>query len=309
MLTHAGVARTALVAALVAALLGAIASVADAQPAPARVVAIAPLSTLGAEDTSASTRELAASLEQAFAALPDTQVIPAAQVATAIRRAKRPQLRVCERDTECLAELGRLVGATVVIDGEVGGLGESRIVYLGATDVASGKELRSTTLALGSSSDPGGGPPGAAVRLLAPERYRGALRFSLDVRGATVHVNGSPVALSRAGDVALPVGTHAVRVTHPAYRDFVRFIDVPYGQTLEVPIAMQAYPIVQRDVHGRPVNTDRIEYDDPPVWRRWYVVGPAAVGLAVLAGILVGHLAHDFPDGDACRQVGGGACD
>lgn len=269
-----------------------------------RVVAIAPLSTLGAEDTSAGTRKLIGQIEAAVAALPATKVVRAAQVSDAIKKAKKPQLRICEGDGGCLAELASLVGAQIVISGEVGGLGESRVVYLAATE--NGKELRSTTLAVGAKDD-GGGPAGAAVRLLDPGGYRGTLRFAIDVAGATVYVNGSKVQPSPAGELALPVGAQAVRVTHAEYHDFVRFIDVEFGKTTDVAVGMQQYPIVEHDLQGKPISRDRIEYVDPPLWRRWYVVGPAAVGLAIVAGIAVAYAAHNFPSAD-CRKVGGERC-
>jgi PEGA domain-containing protein len=269
-----------------------------------RIVAIAPLSTLGAEDTSAGTQKLVGQIEAAVAALPGTRVIRAQQVADAVKRAKKPQLRACEGDAACLSELAGVVGAQIVISGEVGGLGESRVVYLAAT--ANGKELRSTTLAIGARDD-GGGPTGAAVRLLDPDGYRGTLRFAIDVTGATVYVNGSKAQLSPRGELALPVGAQAVRVTHPEYHDFVRFIDVEFGKTTDVAVGLQQYPIVRHDVPGKPLNRDHIEYYDPPLWRRWYVVGPAAVGLAVVTAVIVGYAAHDFPAGD-CHKVGGGSC-
>ena len=269
------------------------------------MVAIAPLSTLGAEDTSAGTRKLTGEIEAAVAALPGTRVVRAQQVSDAIKRARKPQLRACEGDAACLAELAGLVGAQIVISGEVGGLGESRVVYLAATE--NGKELRSTTLAVGGAGDDGGGPSGAAVRLLDPDSYRGTLRFAIDVAGATVYVNGSKAQLSPRGELALPVGTHAVRITHPEYHDFVRFIDAEFGKTTDVAVDLQQYPILRHDVLGKPINRDRIEYIDPPVWRRWYVVGPAAVGLAILTGVVVGYAVHDFPAGD-CRKLGGGRC-
>lgn len=278
---------------------------AGASPARAeRVVAIAPLSTLGAEDTSAGTRALVGQIEAAVAALPDTRVVRAAQVVEAIKKAKKPQLRACEGDPGCLTELASLVGAQLVISGEVGGLGESKVVYLAA--VEQGKELRSTTLAVGPSDD-GGGAAGAAVRLLDPESYRGTLRFAIDVTGATVFINGSKVKPSAKGELALPVGTQAVRVTHPEYHDFVRFIDVEFGRTVDVAVGLQQYPIARLDLQGKPVNRDQVEYLDPPVWRRWYVVGPAAIGLAIVTGFIVAYAAHDFPDGE-CRKAGGGAC-
>lgn len=271
-----------------------------------RVVAIAPLSTLGAEDTSASMKKLTAQIEAAVASLPGTKLVSAAQVAEAIRRAKRPQLKACEGEAACLAELGKLVGAQIVIAGEVGGLGEAQVVYLGATDVGAGRELRSTTLAIGGAR-PDDGPQGAAVRLLEPDRYRGTVRFTLDVTGATLYVNGSKVTPSPKGEVSLPVGTQAVRVTHPEYHDFVRFIDVPYGKTTEVAVPLQQYPIVQRDLQGKPINRDRTIYDDPPLWRRWYVVGPAAVGLAILTGVVVAALVNQ-PLGVPCAKVGAEKC-
>jgi hypothetical protein len=273
-----------------------------------RVVALAPLSTLGTEDTSASSRKITQQLEAAFAALPNTKVITAAQVAQAIAKAKKSQLKACDREAACLAELGKLVGATYVIDGEIGGLNESKVVYLGATDVASAKELRSTTLQVGAKADTGGGAGGAAVRLLEPDRYRGTIRFIVDVKGATVYVNGSKAALSPKGELGMGVGTQAVRVTHPEYRDFVRFVDVPYASTVDVPVNMTQYARIDHDIQGKPVNTDQVVYIDPPWWRRPYVYGPAAVLLAVGVGVLVGAIVHDFPDGE-CRKVGGAACD
>jgi hypothetical protein len=271
-----------------------------------RVIAVAPLSTLDAEDTSASTRKVTAQIETAIAGMPATKVVTTAQVAEAIKRAKKPQLKACEGDGKCLAELGKLTNAQFVIAGQVGGLGESKVVYLNITDVSTAKELRSTTLSVGTKQD-ATASAGAVIRLLDPDKYRGLLHFTMDVTGATVYVNGSKVTLSAKAEVPLPVGTQAVRVTHPEYRDFVRFIDVQYGRTVEVPVAMTQYPIIKRDIQGNPINRDRIEYVDPPIYRRWYVVGPAAVGLTILTAIIVGNIVHDLPD-VPCRQVGGGPC-
>jgi len=280
--------------------------VASAPARAERTVAIAPLSTLGAEDTSASVKKLTTQIETAVASLAGTKVVPAAQVADAIKRAKKPQLKACEGEAACLAELGKLVGAQIVIAGEIGGLGDAKVVYLGATDVGSSKELRSTTLALGAKQDEGG-PQGAVVRLLDPDRYRGSLRLAIDAAGATVYVNGSKVAPSPTGELPLPVGTHAVRVTHPEYHDFVRFIDVTYGKTVDVAVTLQQYPIVRRDLQGKPIQRDSVVYVDPPLWRRWYVVGPAAVGLAIVAGIVASAIAHD-PFGGPCKRLGGKEC-
>src|SRR5690606_14307263 len=60
-----------------------------------RVVAVAPLSTLGTEDTSTSTRQLTAEIEAAVTTL-GAKLVSARQVAEAIRRARKPQLKACE---------------------------------------------------------------------------------------------------------------------------------------------------------------------------------------------------------------------
>jgi len=67
------------------------------------------------------------------------------------------------------------------------------------------------------------------------------------------------------------------------------------------------YRVLQHDPAGKPVSRDRIVYVDPPVWRRWYVVAPVAVGLAVIAGVIAASVAGDW-SADACRKVGGGDC-
>lgn len=274
--------------------------VAQTAYAETRVIALAPFSTLGAEDKSASTRKLLGQIEQAIGALPATKVVTAAQVSDAITKAKKPQLKACEGDEACLAELGKLVGANVVVTGEVGGLGDSRVVYLGATDVAAAKELRSTTLAVGTKDS----PSSAAIRLLDPDRYRGTVHFTIDAPGATVYVNGAKVALQN-GDIQLPVGTQAIRVTQPQYRDFVRFVDVTYGERTEVPVSMQSYGTIEHDIKGKPRNLDKVEYYDPPLWRRWYVAGPAIVVLAVAAGVI---FASRPPGADSKCTVGSGTC-
>jgi hypothetical protein len=272
-----------------------------------RVVAVAPLSTLGAEDKTAPTKKLLGQIETAVAALPGTRIVPAAQVASAIEKAKKPQLKQCEDDEACIAEVGKLVGANLVVTGEVGGLGDSRVVYLKATDVAAAREIRTTTLAIGGTTA-ADTPNGAAVRLLDPDKYRGNIRFGFDVTGATVLVNGTKVQLPASKEIALPVGTHAVTVTHPQFHNFVKFVDVDYAKTTDVQVSMKQYPIVQGDIHQQAGPRDTIIWHEPPLWRRWYVAGPAIVVLAVGAGVIAGAIAHDFPKYDNCRQVGGAGC-
>lgn len=267
-----------------------------------RVVALAPLTSVGAEDP--ATKKLVAQLEAAIAAVPNTKVVTAAAVGDAIKRANKPALRACEQEPACLAKLAELVGADVVIAGEVVGIGDAKVIYLGAAEP--GKEPKSTTLTLGGKDD-GGGPPGAIIRLLEPDRYRGTAHFAIDAAGATVYINGSKATLDANNKLALPVGTQAVRVTHPEYQDFVRFVDVGFAKQTDVRVDMRQYPIVRKDLQGKPIDTDRTTYLDPPWYRRWYAVAGGAVVLGVVSAVVVGYLVHDLP-GDNCRKVGGEAC-
>ncbi|MFT3698269.1 MAG: PEGA domain-containing protein [Kofleriaceae bacterium] len=268
-----------------------------------KTIAVAPLSTFGAEDKSAATKKLVGQIEQAVGQHGD-KVIPASQVSAAIDKAKKPLLRQCEGDSKCFTEVGKLVSAQIVISGEIGGLGDAKVVYLLATDVATGNPLRSTTLAVGSDD---GGAAGAVLRLLDPDKYRGTLHFTIDAQNASVFINGAKTTLGPKGDIALPVGTQAVRVTHPEYHDFIKFIDVTYGKTIEVPVNLQQYPIVEHDVKAKPTSRDTIVYVDPPWYRRWYIY-PIMAAVAVGVGIGVAAASHDFPSVGECRTPEGNKC-
>jgi hypothetical protein len=271
-----------------------------------RVVAITPLSTLGTEDKSADTKKVLVQIEQAIAALPGTKIVGATAVSAAIDKAKKPQLKQCEGDATCLTELGKLVGAQLVVTGEVGGLGESKVVYLKTTDVGASRELRSTTLAIGASREDS--PAAAAVRLLDPDKYRGTVKFGFDVQGANVLVNGTKVQLAANKELPLPVGTHAVTVTHPQYHNFVKFVDVDYGKTTAVDVNMKQYPIIEHDIQGKPISRDGVRYTDPPWYRQPYFTAPVIIGVAIVVGYIAARLANNFPDYERCRKLGADDC-
>lgn len=262
-----------------------------ARPAAAqRVVALAPLSTLGSEDTSNPAQGAGAELERAIAALPATTLLGAAQVTASLRRQKRAGVAACDGERGCIAELGRALGAAVLVTGQLGGIGEARIVYLEAIECATGKEVGSTTWT------PGPDDPAAAVvaRLLAPQSYQGRLRLRLPRPGAQVFVNGS--RLPSGTEHVLPVGTHALRVTHPEVRDFVRFVEISYGKVTEVEVALTPLPVVQRDLAARG-GPGALEQGARPWYRRWWAVAGGATVIAVAAGLISYGLTEDFsPD-------------
>jgi hypothetical protein len=271
-------------------------------PKPERVIAVAPLTALGAEDTSASAKQVQEQLEKAVAAVPGTQVIGSKAALAAVKKAKRPELRVCEGDMTCLTELGKLVGADLVVAGEAGGLGDVKVVYLQLVEVSKARSVRSTTLEVGD--DASGGAEGAAYRLLAPDRYVGTTTLNVDAKGATIYVDGKKVGKSPSGPIQLSVGTHALRVTHPEYRDFVRFVDVGFQSDTAIDVALQQFPIVQSELTGDGTPAGNVTYIDKPApwYRKWWAIaafsGIVVVGAAATAGIIA-----DGVDADTVRPV------
>ena len=135
-------------------------------------------------------------------------------------------------------------------------------------------------------------PFSQAFRLMAAESF-GRTRLSFETYFRGVGDNSS-------NPNALPFAE--------ASRVYYAFVDVQYGTTTDVQVGMKQYPIVTGGMQAKPGSKDTIIFTDPPVWRRWYVTGPAIVVLAVGAGILAGVIAHDFPQFDNCRKVGGNPC-
>lgn len=263
------------------------------QWANAESVALAPLETLGSQ--SKVSRATQTAIGRALAQVPGFELVDAKQVQRAL--SKKPTLRACDGNAQCLTELGRDTGARYVVYGEIGGLADVAIVYLKVIDVANGKELRSTTMELESKKKPAGARA-AAFRLLAPKRYVGRLAAVVDIKGASIYVDGALLAKSPARPLPLPVGTHALRVTHPEFRDFVHFVDIEFDADNRVQIDLQKYPIITSDMARTPKSGDplagNIVYqgvESTPWYRRWYTVATFSAVVLVTSAIVAGAIA------------------
>jgi len=257
---------------------------------PAATVAIAPFGTLGVDDK--VVRDAEKQVEAGLGALGDIRVISAAEVATRIKKAKRPELLQCEGAPQCLSEVANLAGAARVVAGDVGGLGEGQIVYLKAMRAGFDKELASTTATLeGAPEARRASATAAAFRLLAPERYVGSLTFELDVPEAQVYLDGRKLAVRRGVPVRnVAVGTHALRVTHESYQDWLRFVDVPFStDPVRLQVELKKYPIITDEMRaGAPGAVPRKVVSEPLPWyKRWWVpVGAGAVVATTVATIV-----------------------
>jgi len=281
-----------------------------AQPSAApRTIAVAPLATLGSESSSSEIRTAQALVADGVARLDATQVVAHATMLEAVKKARRPELRSCDGAPACLAQLGKLVGTDWVVYGEVGGLGKSQVIYLKLVEVASAREVRTTVLELGGGGAPEQLARAAAVRLLEPVKYRGQLRIQSNIDGASIFVNGELLARSPAKPMALPVGSHALRITHPEYRDFVRFIDIEFDTDSNVDVTLRPYAAVSGDMGrtgtARPLERPTMRHDvqaKTPWYGRWYTVAGGAALLLVTSAVVVG-LATDGVDFDREKTV------
>lgn len=262
-----------------------------------RIIAVLPFASAGVEDTSPQAKQFTAELERNVPGLAGATVITAAQVSEAIKKSKKVVLRTCDGDLPCLVEVGKLVGANVVLSGELGGLGVSKVIYLSAIDVAQGKVLNTTNVQLGANAVVGGAQ-GALIRLLEPDRYVGQIAITVDIKGATAYVDGKRVGVSPMAPVSLTVGTHALRVTHPEYRDFVRFVDVNFGAGNQIKVDLSQYPVVQNAVvQNAKLQQQNIIYHPAPWYRRWYTVaGGAAALMTITATFLYVNRQTDFDE-------------
>lgn len=244
-------------------------------------VAVLPLRDSAA---GAATARLEAALAEALPLIPGVTAVNLANGKFTAPRKSEGRLE-SQPSARALA-LGRELGAQRAIAVEATPLGDGLVIYVQALEVPSGRSLGSTTFALtgGATRAPGDrdAARAALTRVIDAARYVGRLDIKLDVQGAIVQVDGR---LAHAGIVELPVGTHALRVTHPAYHDFLRFLDVAFDQTLPVAVNMAAYPLAEGEMtesqrRSLPINTRRL-----PWYRRWYSVVGAGI---VLTGVTLG---------------------
>jgi hypothetical protein len=181
---------------------------------------------------------------------------------------------------------GKELGANRAVAVEATPLGDGLVVYLQALEVPSGRAIGSTTLSFGGGSAKAPADRdvmrAALMRILDPGRYTGRLQVKLDVQGALVQIDGHP---AQAGITELPVGTHALRVTHPAYHDFLRFLDIEFDKTLGVEVNMALYPLAEGEMTERQRRGLPVTHKKLPWWRTWWALTLAGVAIT---GVTVG---------------------
>jgi hypothetical protein len=278
------VARALVAVAVAVAVWAALAQPAAAAPAPIKI-AIVPVRE--SADAAAVERALVDAVKEtpSLALLnvgPNGRLLPPKQAPIEARANPSP--------AALAPALGREVGAARALAVDVARLGEGRVLYLQAIESSSGRALASTTVAVaGESGDITAGDRArlraGLVSVLDPERYVGRLQLKVDVAGAEVLVDGRRVTTLVGQPVDVAVGTHALRVTHPAYRDFLRFVDVEFDKTTALEVALSAYPLTEGEMaqKAKDAEAQRRKQKPLPWYKRWWLLPVAGAAIAAVA--------------------------
>lgn len=232
-------------------------------------------------------------LVKQLAAVPGVKLAPMKAVRRFLRSRDGALLAACEGDLSCLYKLGNALGAPLLVTGDLSGLGKGYVLFLRLVDPKRKRVVRKLSVVNGGRRGQEARVLREAVfRLLAPDRFVGRLAVSVDVAGAEVFLNGKPLGKSPLGEVRVQAGTHALRVTHPSYHDFVRFVRVGFDKTTRVAVSLKQFPIISEELRSKrraravaPARPGQeIRYRPLPWYRRWWFV--TSVGVAVLAATI-----------------------
>ncbi|MBW2732914.1 MAG: PEGA domain-containing protein [Deltaproteobacteria bacterium] len=202
------------------------------------------------------------------------------------RLGRRP---ACLADARCVARLAKKLRLGAVLVGDVGSIGGANIVYLQL--LMGGKVRARESAVLDPRRGLRAGVRSLLYKLLLPRRYTGAVHIHSNIADSWVYLDGRRVGRGKDIKLSVRVGRHALRVTHPAHRDFVRFIEVVFRRRVSIqatlePIAVQSYRM--RYLVGKPLTDSEL-----PWYRRWWAVAAVGSVLFATATVLVAVLPQD----------------
>jgi hypothetical protein len=272
-------------------------SVLAASPAAATTVAIYPLQPLGLPAATATSFD--STLRGEVELLPGLALLSRGRTVAALKTEPGSLGIACNGAPECLVGLGKLLAVDKVVYGVVSGLGDRYSFDLKLIDVATAGEERRLSASVGGKHEKLlAGLRAAAVQLLLPERFTGALEVVTPLAGAQLFVDGKPLGVTPVLGtiVGLAPGQHALRLTKAGFTDFEKLVDVRFDQTsvvhvdladhssrdvmfregaLAAPLSPKGTPVVIVTEAGSPRNPKRLW-----AWRvAWGTVGLALVGL------------------------------
>lgn len=261
---------------------------AEAAPPKPRAV-IAPIAATGHDPEQAKlTVAVERALIEAARAMAGVELVNAD--ANRLKGPSRIDAKADPRPQARAQALARELSADLAISAEPQPLGDGAVVYLQVSD-GSGRPRGSTTVALSAEVLRSGGAElerplrGGLLQILDPKAFVGALEVKVDVNGAQLEIDGRATPLPHSGRaIPLPVGPHALRVTHPAYRDFLRFVEIGFDRTESQQVTMAAFPLTEGEMDEKRKRGGGRQRK-MPWYRSWWALSITGV---VLAGATAG---------------------
>jgi hypothetical protein len=146
----------------------------------------------------------------------------------------------CTGGTGCLKELGEAAGATFVVSGVLGTLGDVFSLDVKLIDVRSGTEVRRVAQTWsGEEKLSIEVMRQVATRLLRPEAYKGRLTLKTNVDGVKIYIDGDFIRRTPLeSPLELTPGRHALKLVCAGFKDFEQFVDVPFDRTVPVSVEL-----------------------------------------------------------------------
>jgi hypothetical protein len=196
------------------------------------------LKALGIEAETAS--RINAVLRNEIGRVPGVSLIEARQVNAVV--SKHADLAGCRGEAECLSQLGMLTGATLVVSGVLGTLGDVFSLDIRLVDVATKQEIRRVAQTWsGEEKFLIEVMRQVATRLLKPEAYNGQLELNVAVEGVQVFIDGDLMGRTPLDEpLQLSPGRHALKLAAAGFKDYEQFVDIPFNRTVPVFVEMES---------------------------------------------------------------------
>jgi hypothetical protein len=196
------------------------------------------LKALGIEAETAS--RINAVLRNEIGRVPGVSLIEARQVDAVV--SKHADLAGCQGEADCLSQLGMLTGATLVISGVLGTLGDVFSLDIRLVDVATKQEIRRVAQTWsGEEKYLIEVMRQVATRLLKPEAYNGQLELNVAVEGVQVFIDGDLIGRTPLAEpLKLSPGRHALKLACAGFSDYERFVDIPFNRTVPLFVEMES---------------------------------------------------------------------
>ncbi len=218
-------------------------------------------------------------LERALADLVGGDLLSPDQVVAALLHPQLQRLQQCQGRVRCLVDLGGVLEAELVVAGTLSKLGENYAVVLKLVDVKTSTEKSRVHAQLSGSQDKLIDlVRSAAVELLDPDQFRGAIIIDDLARGTTVTIDGEVVEIESGEPFALTVGKHTITIESEGYRTDSRLLTVGLGEVAHV---MPEHSYISAEIG----SDDEVAAGPLPRWWPFVAMGVGAASLLTSGGL------------------------